>query len=80
MADVRMTCAPGSYSAGATVTETRDFYDREGNVLTLTQKQMMQMCTEDPGSIVPVQITPQDSVDQSIIDEIARRKLLGSIE
>lgn len=78
MADITMTCAPGSYSAGGdtTVTEKRDFYDREGNVLTLTQKQMMQMCTEDPGSIVPVQITPKDSVDQSIIDEIAKRKLM----
>lgn len=76
MADVRMVCAPGSYSAKK-AEEVRDFYDRDGNVLTLVREEMTEMLTKDPGCIVPVQITPKDSVDQSIIDEIARRKLLG---
>jgi len=78
MANITMNCKSGSYSSGGGVKEVRDFYERDGKVVTLTQLEMMKRLTEDPMCIVPTQITPKDSVDQGIIDEIAKRKLLGA--
>ena len=77
MTNITMNCSPGSYSASGGIKEVRDFYERDGKIVTLTQLEMMKRLTADPMCIVPVQITQKDRVDQGIIDEIAKRKLLN---
>ena len=76
MANITMNCKSGSYS-GSKSEELRDFYDKEGKILSLTRKQMLEMCMKDPWSIVPVKVLEVDKVSQEHLDEIARRKALA---
>jgi len=78
MANITMNCAPGDYSAGANTVQKREFYTKEGKIVSLTQKQMLEICAKDPWEIVPVNVLPIDSLSDVHIDEIARRRELNS--